>query len=71
MSLYIFCYCFCDGFGIVINDEDVIYKYAMEVCSIVLYTVFNYVICSQDIQEYFCFSLLMEDAIATPWLDLE
>ena len=65
-AFYIFCYCFCDCFGTVINYEDVIYKYGIVIYSIVLYTVFNYVICSQDIQECFCFSLLMGDAIATP-----
>jgi hypothetical protein len=63
-ALYLFC--FCDGFGTIINDEDVIYMYCMEVYSIVLYTVFNYIICSQDVQECFCFSVSMEDAIATP-----
>ena len=65
-ALYIFCYFFCDGFGTVINYEDVIYRYGMEVYSIALYTVFNYVISSQDVQECFCFSLLREDAVATP-----
>jgi hypothetical protein len=62
---YIFC--FCHYFG----NEDIIYIYGVEVFSIVLYTEFNYVIWSQDVQECFCFSLLMGDAIATPSLDLE
>ena len=65
-ALYIFCYYFCDWFGTVINYEDGIYKYGIEVYSIVLYTVFNCVICSQDVQECFCFSLLMGEATATP-----
>lgn len=64
-------YIFCKYFGTVLNYEDIIYIYGVEVFSIVLYTVFNYVFCSQDVQECVCFSLLMGDAIATPSLGLE